>query len=134
MIRQTERTTPHRQYIASYEDAVTRKSVAHNPFEEPMIFSGIGAELLGGSHYSQSTVEKIFDNREYHRGFPLPDLRFHPDTLAVGENHLKTIYVPDNRDVRNKVQEEEVEDTEDNAVLDRLFSGGRRKRKEKQKK
>jgi hypothetical protein len=131
MIRQTERLTPHRHYIASYEDAITRKSVDHNPFEEPMIFSGIGAELMGGVHYNQQVVEKIFDNREYHRGFPLPDLRFHPDTLAVGENHLKTIYVPDNRPAR--MVEEEVEDTEDNAVLDRLFSGGRRKRKGKKK-
>jgi len=131
MIRQIERTTPHRHYIASYEDAITRKSVAHNPFEEPMIFSGIGAELLGGSHYSQQTVEKIFENREYHRGFPLPDLRFHPDTLAVGENRLKTIYIPSKKPVQIDQQEEEEEDSADNAVLDRLFSGGRRKRKGK---
>jgi len=130
MIRQIERTTPNRHYIASYEDAITRKSVDHNPFEEPMIFSGIGAELLGGVHYNQMTVEKIFENREYQRGMPLTDLRFHPDTLAVGENRLKTIYVPETKDVRSIVQEE-VEDKEDNAVLDRLFSGGKRKKKKK---
>jgi hypothetical protein len=130
MQRQTERTTPHRQYIASYEDAVTRRSINHNPFEEPMIFSGLGAELMGGSHYIQETVDK-FDKIQYHRGMPLPDLRFHPDTLAVGENHLKTIYVPESRDVRSRVQEEEVEDTEDNKVLDRLFSGGRRRKGKK---
>ena len=132
MIRQTERTTPHRKYIATYEDKITRNSVAHNPFEEPMIFCGIGAELLGGSHYIEETINK-FDKREFHRGMPLPDLRFHPDTLAVGENHLKTIYVPKSRevDVRDKIQEEEIEDTEDNAALNRLFSGGRKKRKNK---
>ena len=130
MIRQTERTTPHRQYIASYEDAVTRRSVAHNPFVEPMILSGMGAELLGGSHYIQDTVDK-FDKVQYHRGMPLPDLRFHPDTLATGENHLKTIYVPQVKDVSSRILEEEEEDSADNAVLDRLFSGGRRKRKGK---
>jgi hypothetical protein len=140
MIRQTERTTPHRQYIASYEDAITRKSAIHNPFVEPMIFSGIGSELLGGVHYLQDTVDK-FDKISYHRGMPLPDLRFHPSTLAVGENHLKNIYVErDNylessdrkrelfRPQRN-LPEEEVEDVDDNAVLNRLFSGGKRKKK-----
>lgn len=132
MIRQTERTTPHRQYIASYEDALTRKSAIHNPFVEPMIFSGLGAELLGGSHYIQDTLER-FDNVQYHRGMPLPDLRFHPTTLAVGENHLKTIYVTDTRKERD-LPEEEVEDTEDNEALNRLFSGGRLKSKRKNKK
>ena len=130
MHRQTERTTPHRQYIASYEDAVTRKSINHNPFEEPMIFSGMGAELMGGSHYIDD-VMNTFDKVQYKTGMPLPDLRFHPDTLAVGENHLKTIYVPTTRDVSSRIQEEEVEDTADNQVLERLFSGGRRKRKNK---
>jgi len=124
MIRQTERTTPHRQYIASYEDAITRRSAAHNPFVEPMILSGMGAELLGGSHYMQDTVDK-FDKVQYHRGMPLPDLRFHPDTLSIGENHLKTIYVPIVKDVESI----EEEDSADNAVLDRLFSGGKRKGK-----
>jgi len=130
MIRQTERTTPHRQYIASYEDAITRRSAAHNPFVEPMILSGMGAELLGGSHYMQDTVDK-FDKVQYHRGMPLPNLRFHPDTLSVGENHLKTIYVPIVKDVSSRILEEEEEDSADNQVLDRLFSGGRRKRKGK---
>jgi hypothetical protein len=138
MIRQTERTTPHRQYIASYEDSITRKSAHHNPFVEPMIFSGIGSELMGGSHYIQTTVEK-FDKMQYHRGMPLPDLRFHPDTLAVGENHLKTIYVPSSNKIlktaqRDMVKEEEVEDGEDNEALNRLFSGGRRKPKKNNRK
>jgi len=130
MIRQTERTTPHRQYVARYEDSITRNSINHNPFEEPMIFSGLGAELLGGSHYIEETINK-FDKIQYHRGMPLPDLRFHPDTLAVGENHLKTIYVPTNKQVSRDIPEEEVEDTEDDDTLNRLFSGGRRRRKNK---
>jgi hypothetical protein len=140
MIRQTERTTPHRQYIASYEDRITRKSVNHNPFIEPQIFSGIGAELMGGSHYIQSTIEK-FDKMSFQKGMPLPDLRFHPDTLAIGENHLKTIYtkkkdffesaendieVPEEQ---RDIEGEELESKEDNEELNRLFSGGRRRRK-----
>jgi hypothetical protein len=95
-----------------------------------MILSGMGAELLGGSHYMQDTVDK-FDKVQYHRGMPLPNLRFHPDTLSVGENHLKTIYVPIVKDVSSRILEEEEEDSADNQVLDRLFSGGRRKRKGK---
>ena len=149
MIRQVERTTPHRQYIASYEDAITRKSANHNPFIEPMIFSGIGSELLGGSHYIQDVVDK-FDKIQYHRGMPLPDLRFHPSTLAVGENQLKEIniiqnnisekvkkpsFYQNNREIlqeERNIQEEEPEDNEDGDALNRLFSGGRR-RKQKPK-
>jgi hypothetical protein len=102
-----------------------------------MIFSGIGAELLGGSHYIDDTIKK-FDTIQHHRGMPLPDLRFHPTTLAVGENHLKTIYVPNSNKVlqstqRNQIQEEEVEDNDDNEALDELFSGGRRKAKRNNK-
>lgn len=147
MIRQTERTTPHRQYMASYEDAITRKSVNHNPFIEPMIFSGVGSELLGGTHYIQDVVDK-FDKIQYHRGMPLPDLRFHPSTLAVGDNQLKDINIMNNvksnfyKNVDNtrqilqeerNIQEEEPEDNEDGDALNRLFSGGRRGKKQKPK-
>jgi len=143
MIRQTERTTPHRHYIASYEDAMTRKATNYSPFTEPMIFSGLGAELLGGSHYIEDTARK-FDKVHYQTGMPLPNLRFHPDTLAVGENKLKPIYIKKNnffenarkdreilKDQRN-IQEEEVEDI-DNESLNRLFLGGRRIKKNNKK-
>jgi hypothetical protein len=138
MIRQTERTTPHRQYIASYEDSITRKSASHNPFIEPMIFSGLGAEMMGGSHYIQDTVEK-FDKMRYQRGMPLPDLRFHPTTLAVGENQLKDIYIQTGNRLENMKKEKESdrlsrqveeEELQDESTLAKLF-GGKKKRKGK---
>jgi hypothetical protein len=83
-----ERTLKHRQHIAELEKGIVKKGI-NKPFEQPILFSGLKGQLMGGSiekefHPNNYITNTIDYYHSHPKKIPLPDLTFRPDTLAIG--------------------------------------------------
>jgi hypothetical protein len=145
MQKALERSVPHRRHIAELSSEINYDYI-NKPTHEPIHFGGLKKELIYGSGLVKQSNYQADVIRDFSvkNNMPVPDMSFHPDTLAVGKpihfvykepknisktNELVQVQGSMRNDKLNALSDaqagEEVADEEQSYDLDKLY-GGRR--------